>query len=73
MVQLMREYLDAEQPGAGAVSTALSPVTESVIDELSSIAAVRGDSVAAGGHLYCDDACAGVSAAARFAVFDCAL
>jgi hypothetical protein len=37
---LMREYLDAEQPGA--VSSALTPVLESVIDELSSIAAVRG-------------------------------
>ncbi|MGB6386890.1 MAG: hypothetical protein WBE45_02745 [Terriglobales bacterium] len=42
MVQLMREYLDAEQPGAGTVSTALTPVLQSVIDELSSIAAVRG-------------------------------
>lgn len=42
MIQLMREYLDAEQPGAGTVSTALAPVLQSVIEELSSIAAVRG-------------------------------
>jgi len=42
MIQLMREYLDAEQPGPEASSTALAPVLRSVIEELSSIAAVRG-------------------------------
>lgn len=42
MIQLMREYLDAEQPGAETVSSALAPVLRGVIDELSSIAAVRG-------------------------------
>ncbi len=42
MIQLMREYLDAEQPGPEACSTALAPALRSVIEELSSIAAVRG-------------------------------
>ena len=42
MVQLMREYLDAEQPGPEAVSVALAPALRSVVEELSSIAAVRG-------------------------------
>ncbi len=42
MIQLMREYLDAEQPRPGIYSTALAPALRSVIDELSSIAAVRG-------------------------------
>ena len=42
MIQLMREYLDAEQPGPQACSTALAPALQSVIEELSSIAAVRG-------------------------------
>ena len=42
MIQLMREYLDAEQPAPEAFSFALAPATRSVIEELSSIAAVRG-------------------------------
>jgi hypothetical protein len=42
MIQLMREYLEAEQPGAGTVSSALAPMLRSVIEELLSIAAVRG-------------------------------
>lgn len=42
MIQLMREYLDAEQAGPGAHSTALPPAMRNVIEELSSIAAVRG-------------------------------
>ena len=42
MIQLMREYLDAEQPGPEAFSSALAPVMRSVIEDLSSIAAVRG-------------------------------
>jgi signal transduction histidine kinase len=42
MIQLMREYLDAARPGAETVSSALAPVLQSVIEELSSIAAVRG-------------------------------
>jgi hypothetical protein len=45
MIQLMREYLDAEQPGPKAFSTALEPALESTmrraIEDLSSIAAVR--------------------------------
>ncbi len=41
MVQLMREYLDAEQSEPDGFSTALEPVMRSVIEELSSIAAVR--------------------------------
>ncbi len=42
MIQLMREYLDAEQTAAQAFSSALAPAMRSVIEELSSIAAVRG-------------------------------
>lgn len=42
MIQLMREYLDAERPAPEAFSSALAPATRSVIEELSSIAAVRG-------------------------------
>ncbi len=42
MIQLMREYLDAEQPGPEARPAALAPALRSVIEELSSIAAVRG-------------------------------
>ncbi|SRR5208337_1499025 len=41
MVQLMREYLDTAQPGPETCSAALAPVLRSVIEELSSIAAVR--------------------------------
>lgn len=41
MIQLMREYLDAEQPGPETFSSALAPAMRSVIEELSSIAAVR--------------------------------
>jgi hypothetical protein len=41
MIQLMREYLDAEQPGPETCRVALAPVLRSVIGELSSIAAVR--------------------------------
>ncbi|MGA7447249.1 MAG: hypothetical protein WBQ43_15935 [Terriglobales bacterium] len=41
MIQLMREYLDAEQPGLETCRVALAPVLRSVIGELSSIAAVR--------------------------------
>jgi len=42
MIQLMREYLDAEQSGPETCSAALAPVMRRVIEELSSIAAVRG-------------------------------
>lgn len=42
MIQLMREYLDAEQPGLEACPAALAPALRSVIDDLSSVAVVRG-------------------------------
>jgi hypothetical protein len=42
MFQLMREYLDTGQPLPEAFSCALAPVTRNVIEELSSIALVRG-------------------------------
>lgn len=42
MVQLMREYLDAEQPGPETVTVALAPALRSVVEELATIAAVRG-------------------------------
>jgi len=42
MIQLMREYLDADQSGPVGCPVALAPARRSVIEELSSIAAVRG-------------------------------
>ncbi len=42
MIQLMREYLDAEQSEPQAHSTALAPALRSVVEELSSIALVGG-------------------------------
>src|SRR5208282_4320079 len=42
MIQLMREYVDAEHPGPEICPVALEPVMRSVIEDLSSIAAVRG-------------------------------
>ena len=42
MIQLMREYLDAEHSGPEICPVALEPALRSVIEELSSIAAVRG-------------------------------
>ena len=42
MVQLMREYLDAEQAGWEADGVALAPALRSVVEELATIAAVRG-------------------------------
>jgi signal transduction histidine kinase len=41
MFQLMREYVDAEQAGPAVFSTALLPVLRNLIEELSSIGAVR--------------------------------
>jgi len=41
MIQLMREYLDAEQLAPQAFSSALAPATRSLIEELCSIAALR--------------------------------
>ena len=42
MIQLMREYLDAERAGPEIWPVALEPALRSVTEELSSIAAVRG-------------------------------
>lgn len=42
MIQLMREYLDAEQSSPDIRGTPLARATRSVIEELSSIAMVRG-------------------------------
>jgi hypothetical protein len=42
MVQLMREYLDAEQAGWEADGVALAPALRSVVEELATIAAVGG-------------------------------
>ena len=42
MIQLMREYLDAEQPGSEAHPVALTPAVRAVVEELSSIAALVG-------------------------------
>jgi signal transduction histidine kinase len=42
MIQLMREYVDAEQPTLTIRSSALAPGVRSVVEELSSVAAVRG-------------------------------
>lgn len=42
MIQLMREYLDAEQPVPDAYAAALAPALRSVVEELSTIAAASG-------------------------------
>jgi hypothetical protein len=42
MIQLMREYLDADQSGPEGSPVALASALRSVVEELSSIAAVRG-------------------------------
>ena len=42
MIQLMREYLDAEQPRPEVRPSGVASTLHNVIDELSSIAAVRG-------------------------------
>ena len=42
MVRLMREYHEVERPTQGAFSTVLGPALRSVVEDLSSIAAVRG-------------------------------
>jgi hypothetical protein len=42
MIRLMREYHEAEQPGPKGFSTALEPALRSVVEDLSSIAVVRG-------------------------------
>jgi signal transduction histidine kinase len=42
MIQLMREYLDAEEPGSEAHPVALAPALRAVAEELLSIAALRG-------------------------------
>jgi signal transduction histidine kinase len=41
MIQIMREYLDAEQPGSEAHPVALAPAVRRVVEGLSSIAALR--------------------------------
>jgi hypothetical protein len=41
-VQLLREYLDADQTGTQAASCALAPALVKVAEELSTVAAVRG-------------------------------
>jgi signal transduction histidine kinase len=42
MIQLMREYLDAEQPGSEVHPVALAPVVQAVVDQLSSVAGLCG-------------------------------
>ena len=42
MIQLMREYLDAEQSEPAPFPAALEPMLRNVVEELSSIASVRG-------------------------------
>jgi signal transduction histidine kinase len=42
VIQLMREYLDAEETGSGAHPVALAPALRTVVEELSSIAALKG-------------------------------
>jgi len=42
MIQLMRDYLDAEQPGSEGCPVPVAPAVRAVVDDLSSIAAVRG-------------------------------
>ena len=49
MIQLMREYLDAEQPGSEAHPVALAPAVHAVVEELVSTAALRGIKLALAG------------------------
>lgn len=42
MVQLMRDYLDAEHSGSEMCPVALAPAVRAVVEDLSSIAALRG-------------------------------
>jgi signal transduction histidine kinase len=42
MIQLMRDYLDAEQSGSETRPVALAPAVRAVVEELSSNAALRG-------------------------------
>ena len=42
MIQLMREYLDAEQPGSETHPVALAPAVEAVVDKLSPVAGLCG-------------------------------
>jgi len=42
MIQLMRDYLDAEQPGSEAGPVPLAPAVRVVVEELASIAELRG-------------------------------
>lgn len=42
MIQLMREYLDAEQPESDVPAVALAPAVRVVVEELASTAALRG-------------------------------
>lgn len=42
MIQLMRDYLDAERSGSEAQPVALAAAVRAVVEELSSIAALRG-------------------------------
>ncbi|MGB9235201.1 MAG: hypothetical protein WCC04_12370, partial [Terriglobales bacterium] len=41
MIQLMREYLDAEQSAVGGLAIAFMPVLRNVVDELSPLGAIR--------------------------------
>jgi signal transduction histidine kinase len=45
VIQLMREYLDAEEPGSSAHPVALAPAVRAVVEDLSSIAGLDGISL----------------------------
>lgn len=70
-VQLMREYLDADQAGTQSVSCALVPVLVKLTEELSTVAAIRGGLAESGGFLHRPLADARVPASAGSAVPDC--
>jgi len=71
MVQLMREYVEAEQPGPDANPSAMAPVARSVIEELCSIAAVHDIRLRLAGTCNCYSAIARVAAASRLAISNC--
>jgi len=50
MIQLMREYLEAEHPGPQIGCAALSSVLQSIVDDFESIAEVRGVELILAGH-----------------------
>ena len=68
MIQLMREYLDAEQPGSEADPVALTPAVRAVGRRVVVDCRTGRDQVDTGGHVHCERPCARAAVAAGFAI-----